>query len=347
MKLTELGEFNFIDRITPGCDTGEPSHVIQGIGDDAAITTHAEGVQLVTTDLLIERVHFIRGTISPYQLGYKALAVNLSDIAAMGGTPHDGYVSIAVPVDVPVEELDAMYDGMKDLARASGVNLLGGDTTGSRQDLCINIVVIGSAPPDQVLLRSAARVGDRIVVTGTLGDSAGGLAILLSDPEVPTDVAATLLRAHFEPEMYLEEARLFAASGLVHAAIDLSDGLASDLRHVCRRSGVGAIVDVASIPLSDELRTLCAATGADPLQLALCGGEDYRLLVTVDPSGMDELRRRITRATGRELYDVGTIVPEAGIRLQALDGSSSALSASGWDHFTSTAGAPQQTDDSS
>jgi thiamine-monophosphate kinase len=320
---------------------------VQGIGDDAAITTHAEGVQLVTTDLLIERVHFIRGTISPYQLGYKALAVNLSDIAAMGGTPHDAYVSIAVPSDVPVEELDAIYDGMKDLARASDVNLLGGDTTGSKQDLCINIVVIGSARQDQVLLRSGARVGDRIVVTGTLGDSAGGLAVLLSEPEIPAEVAATLLRAHYEPEMYLEEAGLFAVSGVVHAAIDLSDGLASDLRHVCQRSGVGAVVDMAAIPLSDELHALCGITGADPIRLALAGGEDYRLLVTVDPGGLDELRRGVARATGRELYDVGTIVSEPGIRLQAPDGSLSEMSGSGWDHFTSTTTEPDPVDDTS
>ena len=334
-KLKDLGEFNFIDRITPGCDTGDPAHVIQGIGDDAAITRPSDGVQLVTTDLLVERVHFLRGTISPYQLGYKALAVNLSDIAAMGGTPHEAFVSIAVPSDVPVEELDAIYDGMKELARASHVNLLGGDTTGSRQDLCINIVVIGSAREDQVLLRSGARVGDRIVVTGTLGDSAGGLTVLLSDPEIPADVALALLRAHYEPDMYLEEARLFAASGVVHAAIDLSDGLASDLRHVCRRSGVGAVVEADAIPVSDELRALCGATGDDPIRLALTGGEDYRLLVTVDPAGLDELGRAVAVATGRELHDVGEIVADGGIHLRAADGSLSPLAASGWDHFTS------------
>jgi thiamine-monophosphate kinase len=347
VKLKDLGEFNFIDRITPGCDAGDPSHVVQGIGDDAAITTRAEGVQLVTTDLLIERVHFIRGTISPRQLGYKSLAVNLSDIAAMGGTPHDAYVSIAIPPEVPVEELDAIYDGMKELARASDVNLLGGDTTGSRQDLCINIVVIGSVRREEVLLRSGAREGDRIAVTGTLGDSAGGLAVLLSDPEIPADVAATLLRAHYEPEMYLEEARLFAVSGVVHAAIDLSDGLASDLRHICQRSGVGAVVDLASVPLSDELRVLCNDTGADPLQLALSGGEDYRLLVTVDPAGFDELSRGIARATGRELYDIGAIVAEPGIHLRATDGSLTPMSISGWDHFITATTEPEPEDHTS
>lgn len=336
MKLKELGEFAFIDRITPGCEVGDPAHVVRGIGDDAAVTLVADGVQLITTDLLIERVHFIRGTISPYQLGYKALAVNLSDIAAMGGTPCDAYVSIAIPAAVPVEELDAIYDGMKDLAAASEVNLLGGDTTGSKEDLCINIVVIGRAHPDEVLYRSRARVGDRLLVTGTLGDSAGGLEVLLSDPQVSPDVSAFLLRAHYEPEMYLQEARIFATSGLVHAAIDLSDGLASDLRHICTKSGVGAIVDVAAIPLSDELQTLCEATDHDPVQLALTGGEDYRLLIAADPVGVDELAHMVADTTGRRLHQLGECIEGDGIRLRHPNGSVQPLSESGWDHFTST-----------
>jgi thiamine-monophosphate kinase len=147
--------------------------------------------------------------------------------------------------------------------------------------------------------------------------------------------------------MYLEEARLFAVSGVVHAAIDLSDGLASDLRHICQRSGVGAVVDLASVPLSDELRVLCNDTGADPLQLALSGGEDYRLLVTVDPAGFDELSRGIARATGRELYDIGAIVAEPGIHLRATDGSLTPMSISGWDHFITATTEPEPEDHTS
>jgi len=339
VKLRELGEFNFIDRITPGCMVGNGDHVIHGIGDDAAVTEVPGGVLLVTTDMLIERVHFLRGTISPFQLGAKALAVNLSDIAAMGGTPHDAFVSIAVPAQVPVEELDEIYAGMKELARSTGVNLLGGDTTGSKQDLCLNIVVTGSAPRDQVLYRSGARIGDRIVVTGTLGDSTGGLTVLLDQPPVPDTVSAALLEAHFSPELYLEEARSFAESGAVHAAIDLSDGLASDLRHICRCSGVGAVVEAASIPLSDELRALCRVTAQDPMELALAGGEDYRLLVTVEPSALERLRSVIAETTGRTLYDVGEIVDGEGIAVRHRDGSTVPLASTGWDHFTTpTAG---------
>ncbi len=333
MKLDELGEFSFIDRITEGCLVGDRGRVVRGIGDDAAVVTVPDGVLLVTTDLLIERVHFLRGTIGPRQLGYKALAVNLSDIAAMGGRPLDAYLSIAVPADVPVEELDAIYAGFKELARSIGVNLLGGDTTGSKQDLHLSVVVIGSARPEQVLYRSGARVGDRLLVTGTLGDSAGGLRLLLTGVSVPEGVSAPLLRAHFEPELYMEEARIFAASGRVHAAIDLSDGLLADLGHICRQSGVGAVLDMSAIPLSDPLRDLCRVTGQDPLELALAGGEDYRLLVAADPDAVPMLRREVTGATGRALHDVGEIVAGISLQLRRPDGSIEPTDLTGWDNF--------------
>lgn len=340
MKLTELGEFAFIDRITPGCQAADPRRVIRGIGDDAAVIDCGDGLLLVTTDMLVERVHFLRGTISYRQLGYKALAVNLSDIAAMGGVPHEAFISIAIPPTVSVEELDELYDGMKALARSTGVNLVGGDTTGSREDLCLSITVTGSVPRGEVLYRTGARAGDRILVTGTLGDSAGGLTLLLERPDLPDEVGRALLEAHFLPELYLAESRLLAASGAAHAAIDLSDGLASDLRHVCRGSGVGAIVDEPSLPLSPALRQLCAATGHDLLRLALGGGEDYRLLVTVDPSRVGELQALIAERTGRTLFDVGEIVDGASIRLRRGDGSCRELELIGFDHFVAGRTAP-------
>jgi thiamine-monophosphate kinase len=340
VKLTELGEFAFIDRISPGCQAGDPRRVVRGIGDDAAVIECGDSLLLVTTDMLVERVHFLRGTISYRQLGFKSLAVNLSDIAAMGGVPHEAFISIAIPPTVSVEELDELYDGMKELARRTGVNLLGGDTTASHLDLCINIAVTGSVPRGEVLYRSGARPGDRILVTGTLGDSAGGLAVLLERPELPPEVRSALLAAHFEPELYLAEARILATSGAAHAAIDLSDGLASDLRHVCRASGVGAIVDEPSLPLSPALQTLCGATGHDPIRLALAGGEDYRLLVTVDPARAAGLCSLIGERTGRALVDVGEIVDGASIMLRSGDGTCHVLELTGFDHFAAGGGTP-------
>ena len=333
MKLSELGEFAFIDRITPGCQPADPRRVIRGIGDDAAVIESGGELLLVTTDMLIERVHFLRGTISFRQLGYKSLAVNLSDIAAMGGVPHEAFISIAIPPTVSVEELDQLYDGMKALARDAGVNVLGGDTTGSKVDLCINIAVTGSVPRDEVLYRTGARVGDRILVSGTLGDSAGGLVVLLERPDLPDEVAQALLQAHYLPELYLTEARILAASGAAHAAIDLSDGLASDLRHVCRGSGVGAIVNQPALPLSGALRQLCAVTGHDLLRLALGGGEDYRLLTTVDGARVVELQSTVAERTGRTLFDIGEIVAGDSIRLRHSDGTCRPLALSGFDHF--------------
>lgn len=333
MKLRELGEFAFIDRITPGCQVGRLDHMVRGIGDDAAVVTGPDGVLVVTTDMLVERVHFIRGTISHRQLGYKSLAVNLSDIAAMGATPLDAFLSIAVPPSVSVEDLDEFYAGFKELARSSRVNLLGGDTTASVEDLCINVVVTGTAPASQILYRSGAREGDRILVTGTLGDSAGGLEILLGRASVSDAIAHPLLEAHYRPELYLEEARIFATSGAAGAAIDLSDGLASDLGHVCRASCVGAVIDLDAVPLSEALQRLCRDSGLDPYRLALGGGEDYRLMVTLDPARVDELRAAVAGATGRRVFDIGEIVAGDSIRVRRADGALGPLELTGWDHF--------------
>lgn len=336
MKLRDLGEFPFIERIAPGSLTGDPDHVLCGIGDDAAVVEDGGQVFVISTDMLIERVHFRRDTIDPATLGAKALAVNLSDIAAMGAIPRDVLVSIAAPADTPVQELDEFFSGLKALASRVGVNLVGGDTTMSRMDLCIGVTVIGVAPRDQILYRSGARIGDRILVTGTLGDAAAGLLILTDPPAIDGTLANALITAHVSPCLYLEEARIFATSGMVHAAIDLSDGISSDIGHVCRASGVAAVLESDAIPLSDELLALCAVKAIDPLELALAGGEDYRLLVTADPDGVAKLRSRLAAATGCPLFDVGEIVAGTDVFLREPGGMRRPLTATGWDGFRST-----------
>ncbi len=330
MSLAEIGEFGFIDRVSAGCLT-RPSGVVLGIGDDCAVTRCEPGrLRLLTTDLLIERVHFLRDAITPGQLGAKALAVNLADIAAMGGTALDAFVSIAIPKDVPLAYLDALYDGMKALARQFDVNILGGDTSGSRADLVVNIALTGEVAEDRILYRSGARIGDILFVSGPLGDSAGGLDALLRGRSDASPAARELVRRHHEPQPHLEEGRAIAASGLAHAMLDVSDGLAADLPHLCDRSEVGAEVWEAELPLSPELRVYCAAHGLDASAVALSGGEDYVLLLAADSGLADALA-----GAGVRLHAIGRVI-EAGRREVARrDGTRSPLAPGGWDHFRS------------
>ncbi len=332
MSLAEIGEFGFIDRVSPGCLV-RPSGVVLGIGDDCAVTRGEPGrLRLLTTDLLIERVHFLRDAITPHQLGAKALAVNLSDVAAMGGTPLDAFVSIAIPQDVALSYLDALYGGMKEMARRFDVNILGGDTTGSRADLVLNIALTGEVAEDRILYRSGARVGDTLFVSGPLGDSQGGLDAVLHGRAGESPAARELVRRHHEPRPHLAEGRAIAASGFAHAMLDVSDGLAADLPHLCDRSEVGAELWQAELPLSPELREYCAAHRLEASAVALSGGEDYVLLLAADARLAGALA-----GEGMRLHAIGRVL-EAGRReLVRRDGTRSPLAPGGWDHFRSGA----------
>ena len=314
---------------------------IVGIGDDCAVIPGDEEDLLVTTDLLAEGVHFLFDRISPYDLGWKSAAVNISDIAAMGGTPRHAFLSIALPPSVipgsdresPSSWLDSFSDGFADSCHRFGVTLLGGDTSASKGGIFINVTLIGSCPRGTALLRSGARPGDLICVTGTLGDSAAGLRLLQecdgpgdssaplrsgrNDREMPDRVGhdewsgheetvgtaapgghdempeqvghdeAYLLQRHFRPEPRVAEGQALRQCPGVHAMMDVSDGVAADLPHILEASGgLGATVDVATLPLSPQLRRLCASRGWDPVDLALCGGEDYELLFTLAPNAL-------------------------------------------------------------
>jgi thiamine-monophosphate kinase len=331
MKLSDLGEFGLIARIAEHC-VARPEGVVKGIGDDCAVVRASGGrLTLVTVDLLVERVHFLRGAITPEQLGAKALAVNLSDVAAMGGTPRDAFVSLAVPPDMTVEYLDAFYAGMKAMAARHAVNLLGGDTTGSKADLVINIALTGEVDEREVLYRGGARVGDAIYVTGPLGDSAGGLDAVLNARAEGSAAARELVRRHHEPIPHVDAGRRIAASGHARAMIDVSDGLASDLGHLCDESRVGAEVEAARVPVSPELATHCAAHGMDATRLAISGGEDYVLLLAADPAIEAALA-----GSGVALRRIGRIVDAGRREIVHPDGSREPLVPTGWDHFRRT-----------
>jgi thiamine-monophosphate kinase len=330
MRLKDLGEFGFISRITDGCVT-RSTGVILGIGDDCCVfRSSGDRVLLLTTDMLVEKVHFIAERIPPEKLGRKSLAVNLSDVAAMGGIPREAVVSLAVPSRIEISFLDALYLGMKSIAAEYEVNLLGGDTTSSPDYLVINIALTGEAREGEIIYRSGAQPGDRIFVTGFVGSSAAGLDLLLSGN--PSESFERLLKAHFDPRPHVHEGRLIAGSGLAHSLIDVSDGVASDLGHICEQSRIGAIIEEALIPTEPEFETYCERFGRDRLRLALHVGEDYVLLGTASEDATGQLKDALT-SQSCALHAIGRITREPGLRLQRRDGRMEHLAARGWDHF--------------
>lgn len=333
MSLKEIGEFGFIKKISRGCLI-RPESIIKAIGDDAAaFTTDPAQISLITTDLLVERIHFLRNSISGFDLGYKSLAVNLSDIAAMGGTARESFVSIAIPKDCPLDYLESIYDGMKDLATKFKVNILGGDTTSSKVDLIINVVVHGTVAREEMLCRDAARPDDIIFSTGCLGDSKAGLHLILNNIPAETDELRNLLRAHLLPAPHLREGRFLAQQPAVKAAIDTSDGLSSDLGHIAEESGVGAALYADKIPLSGDLKSFCEQFDFDPVEYALAGGEDYTLLCTVSAERAEAIARNFQKKFNRPLFKIGEITSGMELKINYPDGSTKMFGRTGWDHF--------------
>lgn len=307
-----------------------------GIGDDAAVLEPSPGaVLLATTDLLLEDVHFRRRYAEPADIGWKALAVNVSDIAAMGGVPRWALVALACPPAATLDEVEAFYEGLRLVAGLHGIAIVGGDTGASPTGWFVNVTLLGEmvhAP----LLRSGARPGNLVVVTGPLGRSAAGLA-LLELPSAPADLAAQTLAdltaAHLRPTPRVAEGQWLAATGGVTAMMDLSDGLGTDLPRLLAESGVGARVELARLPIDDATRQVARRLGHDATAWATGGGEDYELLLTCAPEDFPRLTDGLARATGRRLYVVGEITArEAGLRWIDADGCEAAV-ASGFEHF--------------
>jgi thiamine-monophosphate kinase len=333
LKIEELGEFEFIRSIKDDCHFSHEK-LIKGIGDDCAVVGPYEGkALLLTTDTLLEDIHFLLAKIPPEHLGEKSVAVNLSDIAAMGGKALHLLVSLAIPRTMSVDTVHAMYRGMKRICRRYGVNILGGDTVASPHRLMINVTVLGEAPEKEVLYRSGARPGDYIYLTGTIGDSAAGLRLIRGEFSAPEQVAFPLREAHNRPVPHLEAGRIIARSGLASAMIDLSDGLLSDLRHICEASSVGARLIYNALPLSGELKALAEANNFDPYKLALAGGEDYRLLITVPRQNAEAFNNIFSGGIPCPAFQVGQITEHLGMRITRPDGSEEMLEPRGYNHF--------------
>jgi thiamine-monophosphate kinase len=356
MRLGEIGEFGLIDRIarlvavTESVTSPDAGRVALGIGDDAALLEVPPERQLVATiDTLVEEVHFRRDWTGPADLGWKSLAVNISDVAAMGAEPLAAFLSLALSEETDVGWVEAFTRGMEACAREYGCALAGGDTVRSPRGVTITVALLGTVERGRALLRSGAQVGDAVCVTGTLGDSAAGLALLekgvggsvlgvrsdgLPNTEYrtpSTDEFASLLAAHNRPCPRLKAARALAASGSVTAMMDLSDGLASDVRHLAARSGAGARIRREALPISEAARAAGAALGVDPTQWALHGGEDYELLFTLAPSAVEPARDCLSNM-GVAMTVVGEVVSER-LEIIGADGSKVTLAPEGFQHF--------------
>ena len=330
MKLKDIGEFGFIERIKDGCLIRD-ENVISGIGDDCCVfKTSTELVSLLTTDMLVEQVHFLLEVIPPYQLGRKSLAVNMSDIAAMGGTPKEAAISVAIPDTVDLDYLDALYDGMKSMAKEFEVNILGGDTTSSPGPLIINIALLGEAREEEVLYRSGAKVGDVVFLTGPVGSAAAGLDIMLKGRG--SDEWWELIEAHHNPYPQLKAGRTIASMKVANSLIDVSDGVAADLGHICTESKVGAIIEEKMIPTTEQLRAYCEKFQEDSRHLSLHVGEDYVLLGTVPLASAARLQKAL-ESNGCQFHPIGKTVAESGLRLEGRDDSLEVIGANGWDHF--------------
>jgi len=330
-----LGEFGIIDLFREAAAPGR-AWVRAGIGDDCAVVDIGSGTSLlVTTDLLTEDVHFLRSGASPWQLGWKSLAVNISDIAAMGGDPAAAFLGLGLTPDLGKKFILEFRDGLMACAAEFRVDLLGGDTVRSRNDLVFSLTLLGRAPAEQVVTRGNARPGDVLMLGGPVGESAGGLHLLQGEAgqAVRSADREQLLKAHLEPRPQVALGRWLAREGMARAMIDVSDGLLQDLGHICRESGVGADVDPGMIPLSASLRRVAEAFGADPLDWVLGGGEDYVLLFSVPPDLEEQACFACKSELGLELLPVGQITTGSAIRLKTGTGWAETAPAPGYTHF--------------
>jgi thiamine-monophosphate kinase len=320
-------EFRLIERIREL--TAQPRDDVRlGIGDDAAVLAVPAGQELVVAiDTLVDGVHFPRGT-APVDIGWKALAVNLSDLAAMGASPAWALLALTLP-DADAGFVEGFAEGFARLAQPHRLALVGGDTT--RGPLSISVVVHGFLPPGQALTRAGARVGDLVLVTGTLGDAAAGLHALRSP--LREDDNRTSLRDFLITRLHRPTPRLAAGAALrgqASACIDISDGLLADLGHICSASGVGAEIDAALLPRSSALLDLYDEASA--LHFALSGGDDYELCFTVPAKQLAEVQANLSRL-GCGVTRIGRIVEGDSVRVRGTDNAWLSIEHQGWEHF--------------
>ncbi|MBI4744617.1 MAG: thiamine-phosphate kinase [Actinobacteria bacterium] len=335
MLLKDIGEVGIIKRIS-AYTQDEKENIIVGIGDDAAVVrTNPELASVYTTDILVENIHFSLSSISPFQLGYKSIMVNISDIAAMAANPRYALISLALDLNTDVKLVDEFYEGVIKAASSYGVVVIGGDLS-KADTLIVSVVLIGEVEEGTIRRRNTASVGEKILVTGKQGSSAAGLNLIMNKVNlnlISDSEKDELIKAHIMPVARVKEAKLAAALGAASME-DISDGLAADLRHICEQSKTGARVYLSKIPINDSVRKISKALTGSEYELALNGGEDYELVLTAPESKVNQIADEILKICKTPVSVIGEIVADTeNISIIEEDGSSKKLSFYGFNHF--------------
>lgn len=336
-ELSSLGEFGLIDHITKHIELYQDS-TIKGVGDDAAILKFNEEQIVVTTDLLLEGIHFDLSYVPLKHLGYKAIVVNLSDVFAMNAHPTQVLVSIGVSNRFSLEAVEEIYQGMNIACKRYGVDLVGGDTSASKQGLVISVTAIGKQSAEKIVKREGASINDLVCVTGDLGAAYMGLQLLereknvyLSNPEIQPDLEGFdyIVERQLKPEARKDIIDLFKERDLVPTSmIDVSDGLASEILHLCKSSGLGANIYEEKIPIDPMTYESARSFNLDPTVCALSGGEDYELLFTIKQSDFDKIKNN------PDISVIGHMTQSSeGAQLISKSGNQHNITAQGWNAF--------------
>ncbi len=324
--LAEAGELAFIGRIR-NLMPGDGGDIVRSIGDDCLVTReHGGGRLLFTVDTFVDEVHFTRSHMTWEEIGARCMAASVSDIAAMSGVPAHTLLSLSMPRTLHLDDAVSLFRGLAATAESYGCPIAGGETTSTPGPLTVTVTVVGRAEPERIVLRSGARDGDAIYVTGFLGDAMAGLEALRRG-EAGYE---RLKRAFVRPDAKVAVARELTARFSLGAMIDLSDGLATDLGHICEESGRGAEVEETALPLSAEFRNFMGYIGRDPVEFALSGGEDYGILFTSSDTGLDDVREIL----GETVTRIGTVTGRPGVLARKRpDGAAVPLTLRGYEHF--------------
>lgn len=336
-EISSLGEFGLIDHLTKNIELQNASSLL-GVGDDAAVIDHFGKQTVITTDLLVEGVHFDLMYTPLKHLGYKSVVVNLSDIYAMNAIPTQIVIGLGISNRFSLEALDEFYEGVYAACTAYGVDLVGGDTTSSQKGFIISVTAIGEVAPDKYVKRSTAQKGDLVCVSGDLGAAYVGLLFLEREkrifresPNVQPDLEGEsyVIGRLLKPEARKDIIEFLANSSIVPTAMmDISDGLSSEILHICKDSNLGCVLYEDKLPVAEDMKKAAFKFEIDPTACALSGGEDYELLFTIPQSEYDKL------VLNEEISVVGYMTePEQGANIITKGGSKHAITAQGWNHL--------------